>query len=291
MDPEQEQQLGMFTQSFSALFCFFQRPDDTARFRDAEVQHRLGRVLVFVSALRSQHPDRDSSLSFIYDISQQTRASLSVGLSVRIFVRLFVPLFLCFLQYSRRDSGFFISYIYTLLAAGTHPLLRQVVAMESVASNNTHAVIKNCPVFAGRDKESFQECKSKLRVCLSFYSKAVLEVFQGKTQPSSWIPGSADTATLNAVAEHKRSQANQDLWTVQLLTTSGSANDAVRKFEGNRPEDGAGHGQLAWKTLTEKYSETRRACHEKLVNTEMEPGQDPNDLFSFWTNDATSLRK
>ena len=38
--------------------------------------------------------------------------------------------------------------------------------MESVASNNTQAAVKNCPVFAGRSKESIQEYKSKLRVCL-----------------------------------------------------------------------------------------------------------------------------
>ncbi|CAN0516343.1 unnamed protein product, partial [Laminaria digitata] len=39
----------------------------------------------------------------------------------------------------------------------------------------------------------------------------------------------------------------------------------------------------AWKALTEKYNghtkEARRACHEKLDNTKMEPGQDPDDLF------------
>ena len=49
--------------------------------------------------------------------------------------------------------------------------------MESVAFNNTQAVIMNCPVFAGRNKESFQEYKSTLRVCLSLYSKALFEVF------------------------------------------------------------------------------------------------------------------
>ena len=43
--------------------------------------------------------------------------------------------------------------------------------MESVASDNTQAVIKNRPVFAGRNKESFQEYKSKLRVCLSLYRR------------------------------------------------------------------------------------------------------------------------
>ena len=52
-----------------------------------------------------------------------------------------------------------------------------MVAIESVASNNTQAVIINCPVFAGRNKESFEEYNSKLRVCLSLYSKTVFEVF------------------------------------------------------------------------------------------------------------------
>ena len=113
--------------------------------------------------------------------------------------------------------------------------------MESVASNNTQAVTKNCLVFADRNKESFQEYKSKLRVCLSLYSKAVFEVFQGKAQPSSTL-GSTDTATLNAVDAHKWLQANQDLWSVLLLTTSGSANSTVKKFEGKRFEDGAGYG-------------------------------------------------
>ena len=121
--------------------------------------------------------------------------------------------------------------------------------MKSVASNNTQAVIKNCPVFAGRNKESFEEYKSKLRICLFLYSKPVFEVFQGKGQSSSSTLGSTDTATLNAVAEYKWLQANQDLWSVLLLTTSGSANNTVKTFEGKRPEDGAGHGQLAWKAL------------------------------------------
>ena len=70
---------------------------------------------------------------------------------------------------------------------------------------------------------------------------------------------------------------------VLLLTTSGSAKNTVKKPEEKRPEDGAGHGQLAWKVLTEKYNghfkEARKACHEKLVNAKMDPGQDPDDLF------------
>ena len=48
--------------------------------------------------------------------------------------------------------------------------------METAASNNTQAVIKNCPVFAGRNKDTFHEYKSKLRVYLS----PVFQVFQGR---------------------------------------------------------------------------------------------------------------
>ena len=40
---------------------------------------------------------------------------------------------------------------------------------------------------------------------------------------------------------------------------------------------------MAWKALTGKYNghakEDRRACHEKLANTKMEPGQDLDDFF------------
>ena len=52
--------------------------------------------------------------------------------------------------------------------------------------------------------------------------------------------------------------------------------EAARRLE-------PGHGQLAWNALIEKYNghtkEARRACHNKLVNTKTEPGQDSGDLF------------
>ena len=144
-----------------------------------------------------------------------------------------------------------------------------------------------------RDRDTFHEYKSKLRDCHYLYSNPVFEVCQGKAQPSSTTPGSTDTA-MNAVAEHKWQQANIDLWSVLLLTTSGSANNTLKKFEGKWPEDGAGHGQLTWKALTEKCNghtkEARRACHEKLAYTKMEPGRDPDDFF-FVLDECTSSRK
>ena len=67
----------------------------------------------------------------------------------------------------------------------------------------------------------------------SLYSKPVFEVFQGMAQPSSRL-GTADTATLDIAAERRWQQANQDLWSILFLTTSGSANNVVKKFEGKR---------------------------------------------------------
>ena len=84
--------------------------------------------------------------------------------------------------------------------------------MESVASNNTQAVTKNCQVFAGRNKATFHEYKSKLRVCLSLYSKPVFEFFQGKVQPSSTLSSAdTDTSKLGVIAEGTWTQANQNL--------------------------------------------------------------------------------
>ena len=128
-----------------------------------------------------------------------------------------------------------------------------------------------------RFKNTRANCASACISTARPYSKC----FKASAQPSS-TPGRTDTATLNAVAVHKWLQANQNLWSVLLFTASGSANNTVKTFEEKRPKDGAGHGQLACKALTEKYNghtkEARRACHEKL-NTKMEPGQDPDIFF------------
>ena len=102
--------------------------------------------------------------------------------------------------------------------------------MENVASNNTQSAIKHCPVFTGRNKKAFREYKTKLRVCLSLYRKLVCEVLQSKAQELSSLTNA--NATLNAVAEQTMwKQANQDLWSVLLLTTSDTANIVVKTFE------------------------------------------------------------
>lgn len=68
-----------------------------------------------------------------------------------------------------------------------------------------------------------------------------------------------------------------------LVTTWGSANKDVNKFDGKRTKEAMGDGQVAWKALREKHDgqakEARWPCHKTLVYTEMEPGQDPDHFF------------
>ena len=79
-------------------------------------------------------------------------------------------------------------------------------------------------------------------------------------------------------------QANQDLWSVLLLTTSGSASSVVKTAEGKKAEDGTEDEHAAWEALNEKYNnshtkETKRAYRKKTTNTKMEPGQNHDKLF------------
>ena len=68
-----------------------------------------------------------------------------------------------------------------------------------------------------------------------------------------------------------------------LLDSTVNSTISTMKFEGKKPENGAGDGYAAWEALNEKLNyhakETKKACHEKLVNTKLELGQDPDDFL------------
>ena len=63
--------------------------------------------------------------------------------------------------------------------------------------------------------------------CLSLYSRPVFEVFQGAEQPSSTVQN-GDTKRVDITLERTWKKANQDLWSVLFLTTSGSTNKVVK---------------------------------------------------------------
>ena len=76
----------------------------------------------------------------------------------------------------------------------------------------------------------------------------MFEVFQGAEQPSPTVQDD-EIETVEFTLERKWKQANQDLWGVLFLTTSGSANNVVKRFECKQPEDGVGNGQAALEAL------------------------------------------
>lgn len=77
-----------------------------------------------------------------------------------------------------------------------------------------------------------------------------------------------------------QTSGDQDLWRILFLSPHLGMN-TIETFEGNQPEDGAGHAQAGWKALAGKCTahtkEARGMCHGKTVNTKMNSGQDSDD--------------
>ena len=98
---------------------------------------------------------------------------------------------------------------------------------------------------------------------------------QGQERPSV-------TDDSQATAPAAWDAANQDLFSILLFLTGGSA-FVVRRFEGTKVEDEAGHGQQAWAALPEKFKgssrEAIRAEHAKMNNTPMRSGHDPDEYL------------
>ena len=76
---------------------------------------------------------------------------------------------------------------------------------------------------------------------------------------------------------------NNDLFSILFFTTEKSANNTVRRFMGKTRKDGVGDGQASWAARRENHDgntkEARREIHEKLHNTMMQSGNDPEAFF------------
>ena len=77
--------------------------------------------------------------------------------------------------------------------------------------------------------------------------------------------------------------ANHDLYSALFFTTAGSAFSVVRRFQGETPAEGAGHGQQAWAVLREKFDGCSRAViraeYIRITCKWMRPGQDTDDYL------------
>ena len=137
------------------------------------------------------------------------------------------------------------------------------------------------PGFCRQENGYVSRIHSKLLVCRSLQQAHIRSV--SRQGPAIIYSGQHRHRDASVVA-HKRKQANQDLWSALLYVVLHLAPPTpLRSSRKSSQKMERGMGQVAWKAFIVKYSghtkEARRACHEKLVNTKMEPGQDPYDLF------------
>ena len=136
------------------------------------------------------------------------------------------------------------------------------------------AIVNFYPRFDGKTKTHFLEYKHKLRVSLSFHRQSVATILQGEPKPKT---------AQNSPAVATWTRANENLFSILFFTTERSIHNIVKKHMGKTREDGVGNGQAAWNALEKKYNsnakEARKAYHERLYNTKMKPGDDPDDFI------------
>ena len=119
--------------------------------------------------------------------------------------------------------------------------------MDSGAVSNFHMIVKQITKFDGRRADDFLEWGFKLRASLSVYNKTISNALQGQERPSEF---DADQETICATWD----AANQDLYSMLFLTTTGSAFSMVRRFQGKTPAEGEGYGLQAWAVLRARSS-------------------------------------
>ena len=93
----------------------------------------------------------------------------------------------------------------------------------SKMEGNVQHVVKQVSKIDGKNTDDFLEWSSKLRVSLSLYSKPIFEIAQGSQRPSGL---DNDQVT----ARESQDDANHNLFSILLFTTSGPAFYVVRRF-------------------------------------------------------------
>ena len=141
---------------------------------------------------------------------------------------------------------------------------------ESSEGANLANTIRGLKKFDGRDPAEFKTWMKKLCVVISVTRRDILPLLKETARP---------THTSN-IAEYNR--ANEDLYAMLFLLVELPASLCVQKHE--KDDEISGDGQAAFKELCNTYDkvtdEVIRATMEELVNTPMEPGQNPDDYFN-----------
>ena len=141
---------------------------------------------------------------------------------------------------------------------------------ESSEGANLANTIRGLKKFDGRNPAEFKTWMKKLCVVISVTRRDILPLLKETARP---------THTSN-IAEYNR--ANEDLYAMLFLLVELPASLCVQKHEND--DEISGDGQAAFKELCNTYDkvtdEVIRATMEELVNTPMEPGQNPDDYFN-----------
>ena len=141
---------------------------------------------------------------------------------------------------------------------------------ESSEGANLANTIRGLKKFDGRNPAKFKTWMKKLCVVISVTRRDILPILKETARP---------THTSN-IAEYNR--ANEDLYAMLFLLVELPASLCVQKHEND--DEISGDGQAASKELYNTYDkvtdEVIRATMEELVNTPMEPGQNPDDYFN-----------
>ena len=141
---------------------------------------------------------------------------------------------------------------------------------ESSEGANLANTIRGLKKFDGRNPAEFKTWMKKLCVVISVTRRDILPLLKETARP---------THTSN-IAEYNR--ANEDLYAMLFLLVELPASLCVQKHEND--DEISGDGQAAFKELYNTYDkvtdEVIRATMEELMNTPMEPGQNPDDYFN-----------
>ena len=141
---------------------------------------------------------------------------------------------------------------------------------ESSEGANLANTIRGLKKFDGRNPAEFKTWMKKLCVVISVTRRDILPLLKETARP---------THTSN-IAEYNK--ANEDLYAMLFLLVELPASLCVQKHEND--DEISGDGQAAFKELCNTYDkvtdEVIRATMEELVNTAMEPGQNPDDYFN-----------
>ena len=152
---------------------------------------------------------------------------------------------------------------------------------ESNSSSTSFAnAIKGLRTFDGRSPAGFRDWHKRLAVVIGVSRCDIANLIKGHLRPTEATTGTGSSPALaQEIAVYE--MANQDLYAMLFLLTEKPASLLVLKHEDKTGT--TGDGQKALQELVSKCNkvtdEVIRAKMDKLINTNMEQGEDPDSYF------------